>query len=74
MKMHSRSAIVVAMCVLLLLATFVALAAGPRAAARSKDPGDLGPPQGAPIRAVLTSPPFVPPPITRRTPAKVIVE
>jgi nitrite reductase (NO-forming) len=36
--------------------------------------GDLGPPQGEPIHAVLTSPPNVPPPITRKTPAKVIVE
>ena len=41
------------------------------AASRS---GDFGAPQGAPIRAVLTIPPNVPPPITRRTPAKVIVE
>jgi nitrite reductase (NO-forming) len=37
-------------------------------------PGDFGPPQGAPIHAVLTSPPNVPPPITRKYPAKVIVE
>ncbi|SHN37933.1 copper-containing nitrite reductase [Rhizobacter sp. OV335] len=36
--------------------------------------GDFGPPQGAPIHAVLTSPPNVPPPIHRSTPAKVIVE
>ena len=35
---------------------------------------DLGPPQGAPIKAVLTNAPNVPPPITRKTPAKVIVE
>lgn len=35
--------------------------------------GDFGPPQGAPIQAVLTSPPNVPPPITRRYPARVIV-
>jgi len=40
----------------------------------ARDAGDLGPAQGAPIRAVLTSPPNVPPPITRKTPAKVIVE
>lgn len=38
-----------------------------------KDLGDFGPPQGEPIQAVLTSPPFVPPPITRKFPAKVIV-
>jgi nitrite reductase (NO-forming) len=34
---------------------------------------DLGPPQGQPIRAVLASPPNVPPPIQRDYPAKVIV-
>jgi nitrite reductase (NO-forming) len=37
-------------------------------------PGDFGPPQGEPIHAQLTSPPFVPPPIHRNYPAKVIVE
>lgn len=36
--------------------------------------GDLGPPQGEPIKAVLTSPPAVPPPVNRKTPAKVIVD
>jgi nitrite reductase (NO-forming) len=36
--------------------------------------GDFGPPQGAPVRAVLTSPPEVPPPTNRTTPAKVIVD
>ena len=36
--------------------------------------GDLGPPQGEPIKAVLTSPPQVPPPLNRSAPAKVIVE
>lgn len=36
--------------------------------------GDFGPPQGEPIRAVLTSAPNVPPPIHRDHPAKVIVE
>ena len=39
-----------------------------------RSPGDLGPPRGAPIRAVLTSPPQVPPPTGRNYPAKVIVE
>jgi len=34
----------------------------------------LGPPQGEPIKAVLTSPPEVPPPTNRTYPAKVIVE
>jgi nitrite reductase (NO-forming) len=36
--------------------------------------GDLGPPQGEPIKALLTSPPHVPPPVNRNYPAKVIVE
>nr|WP_295378490.1 copper-containing nitrite reductase [Pseudoxanthomonas sp.] len=35
---------------------------------------DNGAPQGEPIKAVLTAPPMVPPPITRSTPAKVIVD
>jgi nitrite reductase (NO-forming) len=42
--------------------------------AATKNSGDLGPPQGKPIRAVLTSPPHVPPPTNRKYPAKVIVE
>ena len=48
------------------------LAAG--AAGSAANRGDLGPPRGAPIRAVLTSPPNVPPPVARNYPAKVIVE
>jgi len=36
--------------------------------------GDFGPPQGDPIKAVLTSPPEVPPAVNRNYPAKVIVE
>jgi nitrite reductase (NO-forming) len=36
--------------------------------------GDFGPPEGEPIKAVLTSPPQVPPPTGRSAPAKVIVE
>jgi nitrite reductase (NO-forming) len=36
--------------------------------------GDFGPPQGEPIKAVLTSPPHVPPAVNRDHPAKVIVE
>jgi len=36
--------------------------------------GDFGPPQGDPIKAVLTSPPQVPPATGRSAPAKVIVE
>ena len=51
-----------------------AIALSAQAAPPEKQPGDFGPPQGAPIKAVLTSPPNVPPPITRKYPAKVIVE
>ncbi len=36
--------------------------------------GDFGPPQGAPVKAVLTAPPMVPPATGRTAPAKVIVE
>jgi len=36
--------------------------------------GDFGPPQGAPVRAVLTNPPQVPPATGRTKPAKVIVD
>ena len=36
--------------------------------------GDFGPPQGEPIKAVLASPPNVPPAVNRNHPAKVIVE
>ena len=36
--------------------------------------GDLGPPQGEPVQAIVTSPPIVPPPTGRSAPAKVIVE
>ncbi len=35
--------------------------------------GDFGPPVGAPIEAILTSPPAVPPPTGRTQPAKVVV-
>jgi nitrite reductase (NO-forming) len=36
--------------------------------------GDFGPPKGEPIKATLTNPPNVPPPIKRNYPAKVIVD
>ncbi len=49
----------------------IAGAAAPNA---TRSAGDFGPPQGAPVRAVLTSPPNVPPPTNRKAPAKVIVE
>ncbi len=57
----------------------IASAATPATPAQSKpvmtkSSGDFGPPQGPVIHAVLTSPPFVPPPTNRKFPAKVIVE
>jgi nitrite reductase (NO-forming) len=59
-----------------LIAGFSAAAATNKAARSNpaRDAGDFGPPQGAPIKAVLTSPPNVPPPTNRKVPAKVIVE
>ena len=52
---------------------------GPGPAAEASDTGgslkgDFGPPQGPDIRAVLTSPPMVPPATGRKAPARVIVE
>jgi nitrite reductase (NO-forming) len=44
------------------------------AAAATAADGDLGPPIGPPVHAVLTSPPNVPPPTHRVKPARVIVE
>ena len=43
-------------------------------AAPERVAGDFGPPRGAPIHAVLTSPPNVPPATNRNYPAKVIVD
>jgi nitrite reductase (NO-forming) len=65
----SWAALVAAVCVV-----GSALAAEAPLSAKARASGDFGPPQGAPIKAVLTSPPHVPPPITRKYPAKVIVE
>lgn len=36
--------------------------------------GDFGPPVGEPMEALLTDPPFVPPPIQRKEPRKIIVK
>ena len=61
----------------LVTASAAVLATGTGARAASKggsQQGDFGPPQGAPIHAVLTSPPNVPPAVNRNYPAKVIVE
>ena len=63
-----------------ILATLCALAAVPAASAQTTNEtggsqkGDFGPPLGAPIHAVLTSPPQVPPATNRFYPAKVIVD
>jgi nitrite reductase (NO-forming) len=56
------------------LATAVAFASASAFAAKDTAAGDFGPPRGAPIHAVLTSPPNVPPATGRNYPAKVIVE
>ena len=53
-------------------AGFVALATASLVAAAAS--GDFGAPRGAPIHAILTSPPNVPPATGRNYPAKVIVE
>jgi len=50
----------------------VPAAAGPETGGSAK--GDFGPPQGEPVKAVLTSPPQVPAPTGRSAPARVIVE
>ena len=52
---------------------------GPATAGAANDTGgslkgDFGPPQGEPVKAVLTNPPLVPPATGRTAPAKVIVE
>jgi len=53
---------------------FATLLGASHASAGGKPAGDLGPARGAPIHAVLTSPPHVPPPLKLTYPAKVIVE
>ena len=70
--------IIIAFASVLALAAYastVHLSASPAAAPNdaSATTGDFGPPQGAPIQAVLGTPPNVPPPITRNYPARVIV-
>jgi nitrite reductase (NO-forming) len=50
------------------------LALGAPREASNKPAVNFGAPQGAPIHAVLTSPPNVPPPIHRKYAAKVIVD
>jgi nitrite reductase (NO-forming) len=46
----------------------------PAAAADKPSKASADAPRGAPVRAVLTSPPHVPPPTGRKQPARVIVE
>ncbi len=58
----------------LLAAAGLPAGAAPTRTAKAAYPGDLGPPRGEPIKAVLTDAPNVPPPITRKTPAKLIME
>jgi nitrite reductase (NO-forming) len=66
MKTAAFSSLCRTVCALVLMAW----ACGPLAAAAAKDAGQ---PRGAPMRAVLTSPPHVPPPTNRNYAAKVIV-
>jgi len=68
--MTKRTGLAGIACLLSVGLAAAAAASGPQGVA----PGDFGPPQGEPIHAVLTSPPFVPPPIHRKHPARVIVE
>src|SRR6187455_2281069 len=74
MALFSKFHFVRLLAALSVAASFSAIAADAPAGTKGRIPGDFGPPQGQPIKAVLTSPPLVPPPITRKYPAKVIVE
>ena len=49
-------------------------ATSPAADSGGSQKGDFGPPQGPEIKAVVTSPPMVPPATGRKAPAKVIVQ
>ena len=70
-RMHNLVLAIVALLILVLGSLVTAASAS---AATTKIPGDFGPPRGKPIKAILTSPPHVPPPVNRNYPAKVIVE
>ena len=70
-RMHNPVLAIVALLILVLGSLVTAASAS---AATTKIPGDFGPPRGKPIKAILTSPPHVPPPVNRNYPAKVIVE
>lgn len=73
--MKTTSRLIGTLCIpfFLMAASHCALAE-PGTKSPAKLSGDFGPPQGAPIHAILTSPPNVPPPLHRSYPAKVIVE
>ena len=66
--------LILSLCALAVCALQPAFAASPVGAAAAATTTDLGPPQGEPIHAILTSPPNVPPATQRSHPAKVIVE
>ena len=69
--------LILATCLFLACALQPAFAASPvgaTGAAVAAGSADLGPPEGDPIHAILTSPPNVPPATNRNHPAKVIVE
>ena len=69
-----KNAIKTGLAAIAVIASFAAMATEVWAAAGAKATGDFGPPRGKPIKAILTSPPNVPPPTGRKYPAKVIVE
>ncbi|AWV06379.1 copper-containing nitrite reductase [Marilutibacter maris] len=77
MRRHPRFAAAIALAVA--LAACGGPAPAPTADAGAQDTGgsrrgDFGPPQGEPVKAVLTSPPLVPPATGRDRPARVVVE
>jgi nitrite reductase (NO-forming) len=76
---HRTQILALAVLSLVLLSGCNANDGAPEPAAKASDTGgslkgDFGPPQGPDIRAVLTSPPMVPPATGRKAPARVIVE
>jgi nitrite reductase (NO-forming) len=72
--MRRIKVVIVTLLAITLSGVTAAAESGAAPAAQTRVPGDLGPPRGEPIKAVLASPPNVPPPIHRNYPAKVIVE
>src|SRR5678810_571315 len=77
MKKYWAAALAVSVAIAMTCALSAGLAAAKDAQAAAKagsTRGDFGPPQGEPIHAILTSPPNVPAPVSRKYPAKVIVE